>query len=116
MHNSFPKRRSRLKGAAQHRDLLPRKGPGWEFLEGAEGDAVSLAEGAVDGAGFGHAHLGVVEDQGRDVARMGVPIANETTALRGLVDCGFEHPIILLGTAERQSRLDMNASTVAPFG
>ena len=47
-----------------------------EFLDRAEADAVGLAEGAVDGAGFGDAHLGAV-DQGRDVGGIGVAVADE---------------------------------------
>src|ERR1700722_630221 len=47
-----------------------------EFLDGAEADAVCLAEGAVDSPGFGDAHLGAV-DQGRDVRGIGIAIANE---------------------------------------
>jgi hypothetical protein len=37
-----------------------------EFLDRAEADAVSLAEGAVDSAGFSDSHLGAM-DQRRDV-------------------------------------------------
>ena len=47
-----------------------------EFLDRTEADAVGFAEGAVDGAGFGDAHLGAV-DQGRDVGRIGVAVADE---------------------------------------
>ena len=66
---------------AQHGNLLWRKGPGWKIFEWAEGDVVGLAEGAVEGAGFGHAHFGVMEDQGRKVAGMDITVADEATAL-----------------------------------
>ena len=49
-----------------------------EFLDRAEADAVGLAEGAVDGAGLGDAHLGAV-DKGRDIGRIGVPVADEAS-------------------------------------
>jgi len=52
------------------------------ILRRAQANAVSLAQGSIDGAGFGHAHLGVVEDQGRNIAGMGVAVADEATALR----------------------------------
>jgi len=42
-----------------------------KFLDRAEPDAVGLAEGAVNGASFGNAHLGAV-DKGRDVGGVGV--------------------------------------------
>ena len=55
-----------------------REGPGRpaEFLDRAEADAVGFAEGAVDGAGFGDAHLGAV-DQGGDVGWIGIAVADE---------------------------------------
>jgi hypothetical protein len=64
IQNSFLKRRSALKGVAQHGNPLPWQGPGRNLFERAQGDAVGLAQGADDGVGFGHAHFGMVEDQG----------------------------------------------------
>jgi hypothetical protein len=32
-----------------------------DFLNGADADAVGLAEGAIDSTGFGNAHLGTVD-------------------------------------------------------
>jgi hypothetical protein len=52
--------------------------------------------GAIDGAGFGHAHSGVVEDQRRNIAGMGIALADEATALGRFIDRGFEHPKVLL--------------------
>jgi hypothetical protein len=100
MRDSFLKRWPGLQGPAQLRDLPGAQGPGWKLLDGAEGDAVGLAQGAIDGTGFGHAHLGVVEDEGRDVAGMGVTVADEAAALGRLIDRGFEHPEVFLGTAQ----------------
>jgi len=53
--------------------------------------AVGLAEGTVDRAGFGDAHLGAV-DQGRDVGRIGVPIADEPARAGRFVDGRPEDP------------------------
>jgi hypothetical protein len=75
-----------------------KKGPRWKFFNQTEGDAVGLAEGAVDGAVFGHGHFGVVEDQGKDIARMRVAVADEASALGRFIDRGFEHPKVLLRT------------------
>jgi len=80
--SSFRIRGSRLQGAAQLGNLLGWQGPGRKLFERAQGDAVGLAEGAIDGTGFGHAHFGVVEDQGRNIAGMGVAVADEAAALR----------------------------------
>jgi len=88
-----------LEGAAQQGNLPGRQGPGRKPFEGTEGDAVGLAEGAVDGAGFGHAHFSVVEDQGRNVAGMGVTVADEATALGRFIDNSFEDPENLLRPA-----------------
>jgi hypothetical protein len=78
------------------RNLLRAERPWGKFFEGAEGDAISLAQGAVDGAGFGHAHLGVVEDEGGDIAGMGIAVADEAAALGGLIDRSLEDPEVLL--------------------
>jgi hypothetical protein len=81
MMDSFVKGWPRLESPAQLGDLLGVQGPRCEFFEGAERDAIGLAQGAVDGAGFGHTHLGVVEDERRDVAGVGVAVPDEPSAL-----------------------------------
>ena len=48
-----------------------------ELLDRTEPDAVGLAEGAVDCAGFCDAHLGTV-DQGRDIGGIGVSVARRS--------------------------------------
>jgi len=96
MGDSFLQWRPRLQSPAEERDLCWRQGPRGEFFEGAEGDAVGLAEGAVDGASFSHAHLGMVEDERGDVAGMSVAITHEATTLGRLVDRGFENPDVFL--------------------
>jgi hypothetical protein len=90
---------------------LRAEGPGGKLLEGAEGDAVSLAQGAVDGAGFGHAHLGVVEDEGGDIAGMGIAVTDEAAALGGFVDGGFEDPEVPFGVTECENRAALNPHT-----
>jgi len=81
MDGSFPKRWSRLKRTSQDGDLARGQGPGGKLFERAEGDAVGLAQGAVDGAGFGHAHFGMVENQGGNIAWMGIAVAHEAATL-----------------------------------
>jgi hypothetical protein len=82
MGDSFLKRRPRLQSAAQQGYLLGIQAPRWKLFERAQANAVGLAQGAIDGAGFGHAHFGVVEDQGRNIAGMGVAVPDEAAALR----------------------------------
>jgi hypothetical protein len=115
MLDSFLKRRPGEQGAAQLRNLLRAEGPRWQLFEGAEGDAVSLAQGAIDGAGFGHAHLGVVEDEGGDVAGMRIAIADEATALGRLVDGGLEDPEALLRVAEGHNGFGHDSRTAFPL-
>jgi hypothetical protein len=58
----------------------------------------------------------MVENQGRDVARMSVAVAHKATTLGRLIDGGFEHPEVLLGTAERKHWLSPYSLTVLFFG
>jgi len=113
--DSFRKRRPGLQGPAQLRDLLGTQSPGGKFFERAEGDAIGLTEGTIDGARFGHAHLGVVEDEGGDIAGMGIAIANEATAVGGLIDGGLEDPEVLLGATQREDGFG-NYALAAPLG
>jgi len=57
----------------------------------------------------------VVEDQGRDVAGMGVAIADEAATLGRLIDGGLKDPEVLLGTTQGQHRLNLDADTVVPL-
>ena len=92
------------------------KGPRGKFLERAEGNTISLAERPIDGAGLGHTHLGVVEDEGGDVAGMGIAVPDEAAALGGLIDRGLEDPEVLQGAAQRQDRLGMDAGAMLGIG
>jgi len=90
--------------------------PRGKLFERAEGNAVGLAQGAIDGTGFGHAHLGMVEDQRRDVAGVSVTVTHEAAALGRFIDRGFEHPEVFLGATKRKHRLGLNAQAMVPQG
>jgi hypothetical protein len=62
-----------------------------EFLDRTEADAIGFSEGAVDGTSLGDAHLGAV-DQGRDVGRISVPIADEAARTGRFVNGRLEDP------------------------
>jgi len=113
---SFLKGRPRLQSPAQHRYLLGTHAPRRKLFERAEANTVGLAQGTVDGAGFGHAHLGVVEDQGRNVSWMGITIPDEPATLGRFIDCGLEHPKVLLRTTQREDRFHLDARAVVPHG
>jgi hypothetical protein len=82
MADSFLERRLRLQSAAQRWYLIGTQAPRRELFERAQANAVRLAQGAIDGAGFGHAHLGIVENQRRDIAGMSVGVPHKAAALR----------------------------------
>jgi hypothetical protein len=112
MGDSFVKRCPRLQASAQLGDLLGAKGPRWKLFKRAEGYPVGLAQGTIDGAGFGHAHLGMVEDKGRNVAGVGIAIAHEAPALGGLENGGFENPEVFSRPAQWQHRLGRDSATM----
>ena len=114
MGSSFPEWRSRQKRPAQSGDLFGSQGSRTQFLGRAEGDGVGLAQGAVDGAGFGHAKFSVIEDERRDVAGVSVAVTDEAAAFGRLEDGGFEDPEILLGAAEGQDGLGVDAGAMVP--
>ena len=113
---SFLKRRPHLQRPAQHRDLLRTQTPRRKLFERAEGNAIGLAQGTVNRTGFGHAHLSVVENQGRNVTGMGVTVADEATAVGGLIDGGLEDPKVLLGPTEGKHWLSQYPSTAVFCG
>jgi hypothetical protein len=115
MMGSFLKRWSGLQAPAEFRNLLRAECPRRKFFERAEGNAIGLAQGAVDSAGFGHAHLGVVEDQGRNVSWMGIAVPDEPATLGRFIDCGLEHPEVLLGAAEGKLGLDLDTRAMVGF-
>jgi hypothetical protein len=111
MLGSFLKRRSGLQAPAEFRDLLRAECPRRKLFERAEGNAIGLAQGAIDGAGFGHAHLGIVENQRRDIAGMSVAVADEATALGGLEYGSFKDPEVLFLAAQGKHRFCHNPVT-----
>jgi hypothetical protein len=58
----------------------------------------------------------VVEDEGGDVAGMGIAIADKAAALGGLIDGGLEDPEALLGPAKWQNRLCSDPAAVSLNG
>ena len=58
----------------------------------------------------------MVEDQGRDVAGMGVAEADKATTPGGFVDNGLEDPEVLCWTAEPKDGLRVNAGTMGFVG
>jgi hypothetical protein len=112
MGDSFPKRRPRLQSPAQQRYLLGTQAPRRKLLERAQANAIGFAQGAIDGAGFGHAHLGVVENQRRDIAGMSFAVTNKAPALGRFEDCGFEHPEVFFGATQCKNWSGRNPCTL----
>jgi hypothetical protein len=115
MDDSFLKRGSRLQRPAQQRYLLGTQAPRRELFERAQANAVGLAQGAIDGAGFGHAHLGIVENQRRDIAGMSVAVADEAATLGRFIDRGLEYPEVLLRPAQCKCWLNVDTSAAVPL-
>jgi hypothetical protein len=82
-----------------------------QLFKGTKAYAIGLAQGPIHGPSFGHSHLGVVEDQGRNIPWVGIPIADKPPALGGLIDSGFEDPEAFFGAAQGNHWLDLDAST-----
>ena len=68
-----------------------RSGRSTDLLNRANPDAVGLAQSAIHGAGFGHAHFGTM-DEGRDVGRISVAVADKSSAALRLVNSGLKCP------------------------
>ena len=104
-----------LQGPTELRNLLGGERPRGKLFDRAEGNAVGLAQGAIDGAGFGHAHLGMVENQWRDIARMSVAVAHEATALGRFIDRGLKDPEVFLRPAQSKRWLNLDTGTAFSF-
>jgi hypothetical protein len=98
----------------QLRHLSSIESPRREFFQGTQSDAIGLSKGPIDRSGLGHAHLGIVEDQRRNITGVGIAIADETAAFRGLVNGGFEDPEVLFWTTEGGDRLSVNPFAMEP--
>jgi hypothetical protein len=81
----------------------------------ADADAVGLAQGAIDGTGFGHLHLGPADERG-DVGRVGVAVTDEAPAAFGPVDRGLECPALWRRLAKWLNRLNLDARAPIPAG
>jgi hypothetical protein len=95
--------------------LLGTQAPRRKLFERAQANAVGLAQGAIDGAGFGHAHLGIVENQRRDIAGMSVAVADEAATLGRFIDRGLEYPEVLLRPAQCKCWLNVDTSAAVPL-
>jgi hypothetical protein len=90
-------------------------GKGSDFLNRADADAVGLAQSSVDRPGFGHTHFGAM-DQGRDIGRIGITVADEAPACLRLENSSSEYPPKVSGIARFQNWAAMDASTVSALG
>src|SRR2546422_7751848 len=61
-----------------------RLGKGTNLLDRADAYAIGLAQSSVDCSGLRDTHFGAV-DQGRDIRRIGVAVAHETSAIAGSI-------------------------------
>ena len=108
---SFPKRRGHFERPAHSANLLGSQTPGRKLLERTQANAIGFAQGTIDGTGFGHTQLGMVEDHGGNIAGMGVTVTNEATAFRRFEDRRLEHPEVFLGAAEGKNWFSVNSCT-----
>jgi hypothetical protein len=116
MEDSLLKRRAGLKGPAELGELLGIQGPRRQFLKRTKPDAVCLTEGPIHCPGFGHTHLGVVENQGRDIAGMGIAVADKATALGGLIHGRLKNPKVPVGATQGKHWLSLNGNTMSRIG
>src|SRR5258708_35609676 len=84
-----------------------------QLLDRAEADAVRLSQGAVDRSRLGDAHLSPM-DKGGDIGRIGVPIANEASRSRTLVDRSFKDPTAGGLITRLKSFLNLDPATTLP--
>src|ERR1039458_268422 len=68
-----------------------RVGEGTYFLDGADADAIGLAQSSVDSTSFGNTHFGTLDKEGH-IGGIGITVTNKTFALRRLVHGGLERP------------------------
>src|SRR6266702_7000176 len=68
-----------------------RTGKPAQLLDRTQPDSVSLAQGAIDGPGFCHAHLGAT-DHWRSICGVGITVADESLRRRALEDSCLENP------------------------
>src|SRR5438105_1879317 len=86
---------------------LARRGSA-QFLDGAGSDAISLAQSAVDSAGFGDAHLGA-QNHRRHIGRIRIAEADKSFAAAAFVNRGLKGPASRFGITELLDRLYSNS-------
>jgi len=86
-----------------------------DFLNGADADAVSFPQGAVDSASFGNAHFGTLDEE-RDIGRVGIAIANKASTGFGLVHSSLERPMLRLRVAKVRNGFTVNTCTAISGG
>jgi len=92
---------------------IGRQGP--QLLDRTKTNAVGLAQGAVDGARYGDAHLRAV-DQGRDIGWVSVPKPHEPLSPGLFVKGRLEHPPACLRVTKLAHLLHSYACTVPALG
>src|ERR1035438_1512285 len=80
-----------------------------DLLDRADSDAIRLAQGTIDGSGFGYPHLGAA-DQQRNIGRIGVAIADETGGIFGRINRCLEHESIRRGITQRINSLNVDTA------
>src|SRR5215469_9647461 len=92
---------------------IGRQGP--QLLDRTKTNAVGLAQGAVDSARLGDAHLCAV-DQGRDIGWVSVPKPHEPLSPRPFVKSSLEHPPACHRVTKLAHLLHSDACTVPALG
>jgi hypothetical protein len=96
--------------------LFSFRGPkGSKFFDRTKTDPVGLAQGPVDGPGLGHPHLGAADD-GVDIGRISVAVANEALGARRFVDRGLENPAADGGITELREGLGPDTGAAMTAG
>jgi hypothetical protein len=84
-----------------------------ELLDRTKPDAISLAQGAINGSCFCDTHLGPV-DQRRHIGGICIAITNEYFRISVFIDHGFEDPTIGYGIGESFFQNRLNSAASAP--
>jgi hypothetical protein len=87
-----------------------RAGKRPKLFDRADTDAVCLAQSAVDGPRFRHAHFGAADFRGH-IRRVGVAVTNEAAAVSWFMDRRLEYPATSSRIAELAQRPDVNTCT-----
>src|SRR5256885_5944800 len=82
---------SRLRRLFRLRGGMPRFGKRSYFLHRADTDAIGLAQGSVNGAGFGNTHFSAANER-RNIGRIGIAVAYESLTGTRPVDGRCERP------------------------